>query len=82
MSTGEHIRDLALGLPPEGRASLAKELIESLESSESDDDVVEEAWLDEIETRAEAYESGRISADDWQVSLQRPRKRLREGRRA
>jgi putative addiction module component (TIGR02574 family) len=81
MSTGEHIRDLALGLPPEGRASLAKELIESLEPSESDDDVGE-AWLDEIETRAEAYESGRISADDWQVSLQRARKRLREGRRA
>jgi putative addiction module component (TIGR02574 family) len=81
MTTVEHIRDLALGLPPEGRASLAKDLIESLEPNEPVEDL-EGAWLEEIESRADDYEAGKITADDWQVSLQRARKRLREGRRA
>jgi putative addiction module component (TIGR02574 family) len=81
MSTAEHIRDLAMRLPPEGRASLAKDLLDSLEPVESSDDS-EGAWLEEIESRAEAYEAGKITAEDWQVSLQRARKRLRQGRRA
>lgn len=81
MSTTEQIRDLALRLPPEGRASLAKDLLESLEPSESSEDV-QDAWTEEIEARADAFGAGKITADDWQVSLQRARKRLREGRRA
>ena len=75
MST-EQIRDLALQLPREGRASLAKDLIESLEPEESSADV-EAAWLDEIELRAVDLERGAAKADDWQASLDRVRRQLR-----
>ena len=52
MSTAQ-VRELALGLPVEDRARLARELIESLEPGEPDVDV-ETAWIDEIESRAQA----------------------------
>ena len=80
MSTAEQIRDLALQLPPEGRASLAKELIESLEPGESLEGV-EAAWLEEIESRADALDRGESTADDWKTSLDRVRQQLREGQR-
>ena len=79
MSISEHIRDLALQLPPKGRASLAKELIESLEPEVSSDEV-ESAWVDEIERRAESLERGEATADDWEASLNRVRGQLRQVR--
>lgn len=79
MSTTDHIRDLALQLPPKGRALLAKELIASLEPEESSDDV-ESAWVEEIERRAESLERGEATADDWEVSLDRVRRQLGQGR--
>jgi putative addiction module component (TIGR02574 family) len=79
MSTAEHIRDLALQLPPEGRASLAKELIDSLEPGEPAEGL-DSVWAEEIESRADALESGEATADDWKASLNRVRQKLREGR--
>ena len=61
------------------RALLARDLLESLEADEAPD-VVEAAWADEIEARAEAYERGQMPADDWQISLERARQRLLERR--
>ena len=72
---------LSLRLPPEGRAALAKDLIESLELAEADSGS-EAAWIDEIESRADAFDRGETTADDWKESLDRVRKTLREGRKA
>jgi putative addiction module component (TIGR02574 family) len=77
--TTSQVRELALGLPLKDRATLARELIDSLES-EIPDPGLEDAWVDEMEARAEALERGEAKADDWQVSLERVRQRLREGR--
>jgi hypothetical protein len=79
MSTAEHIRDLALRLPPASRALLAKELIESLDPEESIENL-ESAWLDEIDQRILALEKGDATADDWQTSLARVQKQLRQER--
>jgi putative addiction module component (TIGR02574 family) len=81
MSTAQEIRELALGLPLQARASLARDLLESLEPNGITEDV-ERAWSDEIESRAEAFEAGKLAADDWETSLKRARQRLREGPRA
>lgn len=78
MSTAQ-VRELALGLPSQDRASLARELIESLEAEEPADDI-EAAWTEEIESRAEALDQGNARADDWKTSLERVRHQLREGR--
>ena len=68
------IRDLALKLPPEERASLAHELRASLGES------CEDQWLAEAESRAEAYAAGQIGAGDWEASLARARTRLKQRR--
>jgi putative addiction module component (TIGR02574 family) len=75
MSTAE-LRQLALQLPLAERALLARDLIESLEPEEIDADV-EAAWLDEIESRAEALDRGDATAHDWKSSLARVRQQLR-----
>ena len=74
------IRELALQLPLQERARLAHDLLISLEEATEPPKDVEAAWLEEIEARAEAYEAGTAKAEDWEVSLDRVRKRLREGR--
>jgi len=79
MSTFE-IRDLALKLPPEDRALIARDLLASLHEGEPAADV-EAAWIEEIEARAEAYEAGLAPAEDWEVSLARARQEFREGRK-
>jgi len=79
MTTAEHIRDQALQLSIGERASLAHDLLVSLEVAESPE-VVEATWFEEIEARAEAYERGELAADDWQVSLDRARQRVHDRR--
>jgi len=81
MSIADQIRDQALRLPPQERATLARDLIDSLAAGESSDDV-EAAWSDEIEARAEAWQAGEMAADDWQPSLARVREQLRARRKA
>ena len=81
MTITEQVRDQALRLPAEDRASLARDLLESLEPQEAPE-VVEAAWLEEIEARAEAYSGGQLAADDWKSSLERAQQRLRERRQA
>jgi len=68
-----------MGLSREERAQLALELMESLEPSVLDA-ALEGEWMDEIEARADAFDRGEVQADDWNASLARVRKELREGR--
>ena len=78
MNPTQDIRDLALGLSPRDRASLAHDLLASLGPNEPLEDV-ESAWAEEAEARSEAFAGGRVSAEDWEVSLERVRRKLREG---
>ena len=50
--TTSQVRELALGLPLQERARLWGELIDSLEP-DTPDPGVEEAWIEEIDARAE-----------------------------
>jgi putative addiction module component (TIGR02574 family) len=53
----------ALQLPPEARAALAGQLIESLEEEVDED--VESAWSAEIARRLEELKSGKVKAIPW-----------------
>ena len=64
------LRELALQLPPDQRASLARDLLSSLEEA---GESFEAQWAAEAESRAEAYAAGQIGADDWEASLKRVR---------
>ena len=71
------IRDLALLLPPDQRASLARDLLSSLEEAGEN---FEAEWTAEAESRVDAYAAGQIGADDWEASLVRARVRLEQRR--
>ncbi|MGH7251629.1 MAG: addiction module protein [Nitrospiraceae bacterium] len=53
----------ALKLPPQARAELAAELIDSLDQKVDEDS--EEAWSAEIARRVEDLETGRVKAVPW-----------------
>ena len=76
MSTGDDIRDRALGLSKEDRARLARDLLLSLDSEELDEDC-ESAWAAEINARSAAVARGDFTASDWRESLERARQVLR-----
>lgn len=73
--TLEQLRQQVLLLPLQDRASLIRELIESLETSETGEEP-SQAWLDEIARRSEALHRGELECDDWRTSLGRVRERL------
>jgi putative addiction module component (TIGR02574 family) len=50
----------ALALPPEMREELAEKLWLSLDSKEQEE--VQKAWLEEIESRIDAYEKGEMTS--------------------
>jgi putative addiction module component (TIGR02574 family) len=57
--TIDQLEATALDLPREERARLAQSLLESLDDDAAEDqDVVEAAWLEEIEHRVAQLESG------------------------
>ena len=63
----------ALALPLSERARLAHDLILSLDDGE--DGGADEAWVEEIERRAQEVELGTVELEDWSVV----RERLRDG---
>lgn len=75
----DQLRAEALTLPSDERATLARELIDSLGGG---DESLEEAlnlpqsWVNEILARSDALERGELSGDDWQTSLGRLRGEL------
>lgn len=66
----------ALALPRDERASLARELIASLDEPLEDPAVVEAAWAEEIERRVREVEDGTADLVDWETV----KARLRRGR--
>ena len=70
------VRDAALSLPPKERASLAHDLLRSLEGSP--DPESETAWIVEIERRARELASGVSLPVDWKEARDRIERRLRE----
>jgi hypothetical protein len=75
MNTANEILNQALGLPVEDRASIARDLLISLESEEFDDEA-ETAWPGEIEARSDAVARGEFTATDWRESIERIRNEL------
>ena len=63
-----------LGLPASSRAQLAKQLIASLEESESPD--VEDLWLKEAQRRAEEIAEGKVECVPAEDVLRRAREKL------
>jgi putative addiction module component (TIGR02574 family) len=78
MNAANDLMDLAMQLPPDERASLAHQLLLSLEPASSDTDH-EAAWAAEIEARLARVEQGNYSASDWREALARIRQSLAQG---
>jgi putative addiction module component (TIGR02574 family) len=75
----EAILHEALALPVEDRASVAAELLASLEKSPTEDAaVVQAAWALEIERRAKRVLSGESSGEPWDSVRERTARRLAE----
>ncbi|MFN0018765.1 MAG: addiction module protein [Pirellulaceae bacterium] len=79
MNTLEDIRTQALGLTGNQRASLAHDLLVSLEDEAPDADAAS-AWGEEIESRSAAFAAGSIKAFDWRESLARSRAAFEQDR--
>ena len=79
MSTPTELLNQALALPRGERASLARELIASLDDPHDDPAAVEAAWLEEIERRVQEVKDGTAELVDWETvraeALERLRKR-------
>jgi putative addiction module component (TIGR02574 family) len=75
VSTIDEIRSRALELSDSDRASLARDLLLSLEESGFDEGC-EPAWVAEIEARSEVVARGEFTASDWQESVARIRHTL------
>ena len=80
MTVGDDILTLALELPPQQRAELARRLLLSLESSDVDADA-DELWASEIERRAADAERDDSPSIEWRSAIERIRKSLRDEQR-
>jgi putative addiction module component (TIGR02574 family) len=64
----------ALHLPPSERAEIAREIIASLDAAPEEG--VQEAWLREIQRRAQEAQGGSVPLSDWGDVQKRIAKRL------
>jgi putative addiction module component (TIGR02574 family) len=78
MNQSNDLLGLALMLPFQERASLARQLILSLDADVVDTDA-EALWQSEINARLERVAQGNYSATDWNEALARIRKALAQG---
>ncbi len=65
MAEVKEVLDEALKLDPDGRASVAVELLESLEAAPQEQGDVEAAWAAEIERRARRVLGGKSGGAPW-----------------
>ena len=75
MNNANEILELALRLPLEDRATLARQLLLSLEPESYETDY-EALWAAEIEARMARVEQGQFSAADWREAMDRIRRSL------
>lgn len=68
-ATAERLFNDALALPPIERAELIQRLFQSFDFSE--DDHIDTAWTEEIESRIEAYDKGLLAASPAEDVLAR-----------
>lgn len=73
MSSCDEIVQQALALSPDDRAYVAELLEQSLTAGEFASPEIAAAWGVEIERRAQAYERGEMSGEDWHSVLCRLR---------
>jgi putative addiction module component (TIGR02574 family) len=76
--SSDHLRREALALPVDERAALAKDLLASLDGDA--DPGAEEAWIEEIDRRAQAVANGTATLVDWDDAEKRIRARLKARR--
>lgn len=73
----EGILRKALTLPAQARASVAAELLASLdEDAVDDEDAVKAAWTEELEHRARRAQSGDDPGEPWPIVRDRVRNKL------
>jgi putative addiction module component (TIGR02574 family) len=73
MSTYEEIKNAALALPPDARATLAEDLLDSLTADEQRR--IDSMWAEEAERRDEEIENGIVTAIPGEEVLNRLRSR-------
>ena len=73
-SSIQNLLRAALGLPPDERADLARELLASLDG---EDEKAAEAWRDEVARREEEVREGRVQLVDGAQAFESLRQRLR-----
>lgn len=71
----KELEEQALKLPEKDRATLAEQLIRSLDSNIDSD--VEEAWLEEAERRYKAYLNGDVEAIDAEDVFRKARSEIK-----
>jgi putative addiction module component (TIGR02574 family) len=75
MSNYEDIKTAALALPPDARAMLAEDLLESLEAE--DQQTIDALWAEEAERRDKEIEDGLVIAIPGEEVMERLRSRYK-----
>jgi putative addiction module component (TIGR02574 family) len=70
--------DTALKQSEQDRGTLAALLLESLDGTAEDAELVRDEWAAELDRRIEEIESGKVQLVDGRASLKRLREELRE----
>ena len=78
MAIASDLLERTLHLSGSDRAELARQLLLSLEGSQSDSKA-DEAWEAEIERRLAAFDRGESAAIDWQEAVERARRAIQKG---
>ncbi len=80
MSALNDLLTQALALPEVDRASLAHQLLLSLDPPDVESDAEwEKAWVAEVEVRLDRLAKGEASARDWRAALADMRKAIEKG---
>ena len=75
MSSYEKIKTAALALPPDARAMLAEDLLESLDAE--DQQTIDALWVEEAERRDKEIEEGVVIAIPGEEVMERLRSRYK-----
>ena len=75
MSNYEEIRTAALALPPNARATLAEDLLESLDTA--DQQRIDALWAAEAERRDQEIEDGTVAAIPGELVMNKLRSRYK-----
>ena len=77
MTTSNEIIDAAMSLPPEVRAQIAEQLLDSLDPERAE---IDAAWSIEIESRIQEIEDGRVELIPHEQVMEQARRRLQNKR--